>query len=152
MIEPMTILITDNQGIIDIDLSHIELVLNRILKTLGNEGCEISITFVDDARITDINREYLGRNHPTNVISFSMNEGEFAEVNPAVLGDIILSTETAFRDAKSENLSPEDEIDYLLIHGVLHLLGYDHELPEDAEKMKKREKEIFFALKGYHIE
>jgi len=148
----MRILTRNNQRTVDIDLARIELISSRILKMLGDEDYEISITLVDDAGITEINKQYLGRDCPTNVISFPMNEGEFADVNPTMLGDIILSTETALRDAESGGLYPEDEIDYLLIHGVLHLMGYDHELPEEAEKMIKKEKEIFFALKGYHLE
>jgi len=81
-----------------------------------------------------------------------MNEGKFGDVNPDILGDIIISTETALRDAEAGDLSLEDELDYLIIHGVLHLLGYDHELPGEAKKMKEKEKETFFALKKYHVE
>ena len=142
----------NRQTKIDIDLLRAEHSLGEILKTLDNEGREISLTFVDDEGITGINRQYLGRNYPTNVIAFSMNDGEFGDINPNILGDIIISTETAIRDAKAGDLSLEDEIDYLMIHGVLHLLGYDHELPGEAEEMKEKEKEIFFTLKKYHIE
>ncbi|MCD6486771.1 MAG: rRNA maturation RNase YbeY [Syntrophobacterales bacterium] len=148
----MRILATNKQTVIDIDLPRTKLSSGEILKALDNEDREISLTFVDDKNITDINRQYLARNYPTNVIAFSMNEGEFGDVNPDILGDIIISTETALRDAEAGDLSLEDEIDYLIIHGVLHLLGYDHELPGEAEEMKKKEKEIFFALKKYHIE
>ena len=148
----MKILTTDKQTVIDIDLPRIKLSSGKILKILKNKDSEISLTFVDDAGITDINRQYLDRNYPTNVIAFSMNEGEFGDVNPNILGDIIISIETALRDAKIGDLPLEDEIDYLMIHGVLHLLGYDHELPGEAEEMREKEKEIFFALKKYHIE
>lgn len=148
----MRILATNKQTVIDVDLPRVKRASDKILRTLENEDSEISLTFVDDADITEINRQYLGRNYPTNVIAFSMNEGEFGGVNPNILGDIIISTETALRDAEAEDLSLEDELDYLIIHGVLHLLGYDHELPGEAEEMKGREKEIFFALKKYHIE
>jgi len=148
----MKVLATSKQTVIDIDLPRIKRSSGKILRILENENSEISLTFVDDAGITDINRQYLRRNYPTNVIAFSMNEGEFGDVNPDILGDIIISTETALRDAKVGGLSFEDEIDYLMIHGVLHLLGYDHELPGEAEEMKEKEKETFFALKKYHIE
>jgi len=148
----MKILATNRQTSVDIDLPRIKLSLGEILKTLNNEDREISLTFVDDAGITGINRQYLDRDYPTNVIAFSMNEGEFGDINPNILGDIIISTETALRDAQSGDLSLEDEIDYLMIHGVLHLLGYDHESPGEAEEMKEKEKEVFFALKEYHIE
>ena len=148
----MKILITDNQGFIDIDLPRIKRASGEILKIVEHEESEVSLTFVDDRVITDINKEYLGRGYATNVISFSMNEGEFGNINPEILGDIIISTETALRDAKAGGLSFEDELDYLIIHGVLHLLGYDHELAEEAEEMIRKEKAIFFALKKYHIE
>jgi len=148
----MKILAADRQSFIDVDLSRIERTSGEILKILENEDSEISLTLVDDAGITDINRQYLGRNRPTNVIAFSMNEGDFGDINPTLLGDIIISSETAFRDSQAGDLSFEDELDYLIIHGVLHLLGYDHELPAEAEEMAEKEKEVFFKLKGYHIE
>ncbi|MBW2650642.1 MAG: rRNA maturation RNase YbeY [Deltaproteobacteria bacterium] len=141
----MKILATNRQTSVDIDLPRIKLSLGEILKTLNNEDREISLTFVDDAGITGINRQYLDRDYPTNVIAFSMNEGEFGDINPNILGDIIISTETALRDAQSGDLSLEDEIDYLMIHGVLHLLGYDHESPGEAEEMKEKEKEVMLS-------
>ena len=148
----MKILATNKQTVIDIDLPRIKRSSVKILRILESEDSELSLTFVDNAGIADINRQYLGRNYPTNVIAFSMNEGEFEDVNPDILGDIIMSTETALRDAEAGDLSLEDELDYLIIHGVLHLLGYDHELPGEAKKMKEKEKETFFALKKYHVE
>jgi len=148
----MKILATNKQTVIDIDLPRIKRSSVKILRILESEDSELSLTFVDNAGIADINRQYLGRNYPTNVIAFSMNEGEFGDVNPDILGDIIISTETALRDAEAGDLSLEDELDYLIIHGVLHLLGYDHELPGEAKKMKEKEKETFFALKKYHVE
>ncbi len=148
----MKILAANRQSFIDVDLSRIERTSGEILKILENEDSEISLTLVDDAGITDINRRYLGRNRPTNVIAFSMNEGDFGDINPTLLGDIIISSETALRDAQAGDLSFEDELDYLIIHGVLHLLGYDHELPAEAEEMAGKEKEVFFKLKGYYIE
>lgn len=148
----MNILASNRQTTIDIDISRIKRSLGTILKALGAEGREVSLVFVDDEGITDINRQYLGRNYPTNVIAFSMNEGEFGDISPSLLGDVVISVETALRDAKRENLSLADEIDYLMIHGVLHLLGYDHELAGEAEAMARKEKEVFFALKSYYLE
>ncbi len=148
----MKILANNRQTKVEIDLPRTEHSLSIILSVIENEDSEISLTLLDDEGITEINRQYLGRDYPTNVIAFSMNEGEFGDVNPYMLGDIIISTETALRDAKTGGLSLEDEIDYLMIHGILHLQGYDHEISEEAERMQKKEKEIFFALKKYHIE
>lgn len=127
--------------------------LSRILKKINCEGKELSVLFVDDTAITEINRHYLNRDRPTNVIAFSMVEGECGNINPHVLGDIVISVDTARRDAEAGGLFFEDEIDYLLIHGILHLLGYDHEASEtEAVKMKMKEQELFFDLKGYLID
>jgi len=82
-----------------------------------------------------------------------MREGEFVDINPHILGDVVISVETAFRDAQKESLPFEDELDYLMIHGILHLLGYDHETCEaEAKRMKEKEGELFFALTQYSIE
>lgn len=148
----MNILASNRQDTVKVDLSRIKRSLGAILETLGEQDREVSLIIVDDGMITDINREHLGRDYPTNVIAFSMNEGEFGEINAPLLGDIVISAETALRDAKTGDLSLEDEIDYLMIHGVLHLLGYDHELPDEAEEMGRKERDVFFMLKNYHLE
>jgi len=148
----MNILVTNRQTVAPVDVPLTRQSMAAILKSLEMEGHEVSLLFVDDTEITEINRHYLGRNHPTNVIAFSMNEGDFGAINPLLLGDIVISVETALRDARAGELPLEDEINYLMIHGVLHLLGYDHEQACEAEEMEKKEKDIFFALKKYHIE
>ena len=112
----------------------------------------MSLALVDDDEIRSINRHYLGRDRPTNVIAFSMREGDFGDIHPHILGDIILSAETAQRDALAGDLPPEDMILFLVIHGLLHLLGYDHEgSSEEEARMADRENELFFALKGYEL-
>jgi len=124
---------------------------------LLHTGCsdrEISLLFVDDDEITEINRRYLRRNHATNVISFSFLEGEFSGINPVILGDIVISVDTALRDAVNGGIPLEDELDFLIIHGLLHILGYNHENNQDEEKerMQKKEQELFFLLHGYPLE
>jgi len=149
----MPVLIKNQQEKIKIDVPRIRNYLSRILKRVECEGKELSILFVDDKAITEINRQYLNRDRPTNVIAFPMLEGEFGDINSHVLGDIVISVDTALRDAQSEGFEFDDEVDYLLIHGILHLLGYDHEVSEsEAVKMKEKEGEIFFDLKGYLID
>lgn len=103
---------------------------------------------VDDAQIQEINRDYLERDKPTNVISFAMQEGEGAGVQPDLLGDVVISAETAQRDAAEVGRSFESELYFLLLHGILHLLGYDHERgsEDDARRMEAREQEIFAVL------
>jgi probable rRNA maturation factor len=87
---------------------------------------EIGIVFVDDRQIRELNQRYLKRDRPTNVISFPMAQGEFPEINPQLLGDVIISVETAVREAEEWGLSLDEEVAFLLIHGILHLMGYDH--------------------------
>jgi probable rRNA maturation factor len=149
----MAILIENRQQRIEIALPRVRQAINSVLKLLDSSDSEISVLFVNDEEITEINRQYLNRNRPTNVIAFPMREGDFGEINPHILGDIIISVDTALRDADKEDLSFDDEIMYLIIHGLLHLLGYDHEKSqEDAKIMKEKEREVFLALRGYEIE
>lgn len=144
----MKIEIENRQTVIKIDRRRVRRTVSAILKMLDCAGKEISISFTDDENIREINKHYLGRNKPTNVISFSLAEGEYGNVNPQMLGDVVISVETARRDAAKGHLTVEQEIDFLLIHGILHLLGYHHEntTREETGKMKQKEKELFNAI------
>ncbi len=104
---------------------------------------------VDDARIREINRDYLGKDRPTNVISFAMQEGEGAGVSPQLLGDVVISAETAARDAAEAQEPFESELYFLLLHGILHLRGYDHERGSAAQarEMENLEQEIFSVIR-----
>ncbi len=117
----------------------------RILRILDCPDKEISISFVDDENIKQLNKQYLGRNRDTNVLSFSLQEGECSDINPQILGDIIISAQTAQRDAIKGKLTIEQEIDFLIIHGILHLLGYNHENTtiKETNKMRQKEKKLF---------
>ena len=109
----------------------------------------MSILVIDDAAIRAINRDYLGKDRPTNVISFAMQEGEGTGVQTDLLGDVVISAETAARDAAEAQTSFESELCFLLLHGVLHLLGYDHERGTHAEakRMEEREREVFSLIR-----
>lgn len=93
----------------------------------------------------DLHGRYLGDPTPTNVMSFAQREGEFGDLEPDVLGDVVISVETAARDAAEAGASLEDEVTFLLVHGILHLLGYDHEGDQAhrAEEMESREEEVY---------
>lgn len=112
---------------------------------MGCETAELSVWLCDDAAIRDLHRRYLGDDTPTNVISFAQHEGEFANVEPDVLGDVAISVDTARRDAEEAGTALEDELAFLLIHGVLHLVGYDHEGGQAvrAAEMEAKEEELF---------
>lgn len=120
----------------------------KILSVSGCPEAQLSVLIVDDAGIQTINREYLQRDRPTNVISFAMQEGEGAGIQPDLLGDVVISAETAWRDAAEAGRPFESELSFLLLHGILHLLGYDHERGSRAaaQRMEQREREIFSIL------
>lgn len=105
------------------------------------KNSEVSITLVNDAEIKKINKEYRGINKPTNVLSFELGDD-------VLLGDIFISLDTVRREAKRENISLEEHTAHMVVHGVLHLLGYDHLNDKDAEKMEKKETAILKKL-GY---
>ena len=125
--------------------------MKKILNLLDCDDKEISLLFVDDDEIRKINHLYLNRDYPTNVISFSLSEGEFGNVNPHILGDIVISVETALNDSEEAGIHLNDELDFLMIHGILHLLEYDHEntTEDEIQKMEKKEQELFNILKEY---
>jgi probable rRNA maturation factor len=123
-------------------------VAQRILDVLGCPEAELSITIVGDRSIRTLNRDYLGRDKATNVISFAMQEGEFGAINPEVLGDVVISADTAAREAEEAGESFLSRLYFLLLHGILHITGYDHERSGEAEaaRMEAKEKEIFALL------
>lgn len=113
------------------------------------EETELSISIVGDRTIRRINRDYLSRDHSTNVISFSLLEGEYGYLNPMVLGDVVISADTAQREAEQGGMEYFERLCFLLIHGILHLCGFDHERSgeEEARRMIKKEREVFKILK-----
>lgn len=114
---------------------------------MDRADAELSLLLVDDAQISEINEVYLGRTGPTNVIAFPMQEGEFSGIQPNLLGDVVISVETANREAGDAGCCPEQRFTELLIHGILHLLGYDHETDAaEARKMAEKSQELMAAL------
>ena len=150
----MPISIRNRQKRFAVDTAGLRRSLARLLKKLELSHAEVSLLLVDDEGIREYNRTYLERDRATNVISFSMRDGMFGDVHPEHLGDIVLSVETAARDAAAAEIDFMDEVEFLIIHGLLHLLGYDHEKgdAEEAEKMKKAERELFLFLRKYPID
>lgn len=115
---------------------------------MGSPESELSIVVVDDAEIASLNSEYLNHKGPTNVISFPMQEGEFSEVNPGLLGDVVISIDTAERESKVAGIDTEERFDELLVHGILHLFGYDHESDEEeAWIMEEKSQELLNLLR-----
>ncbi len=116
---------------------------------MGSHDAEISILVTDDGEISGLNKTYLGRTGPTNVIAFPMREGAFTNISPDLLGDVVISADTAAREAEAAGISIEERFTELLVHGILHLLGYDHERSESDEKeMEKKARDVLRLLKG----
>lgn len=116
---------------------------------MGCPDAELSITLTGDRGIRILNREYLGRDKTTNVISFAMQEGEFGALNPDVLGDVVICVDTAAREAEEGEESFFSRLSFLLLHGILHITGYDHERSgeDEAARMEAAEARIFGILK-----
>ena len=139
----MGILIDDRQKEYKIVNAKLQKRAQAILNALGSPEGELSILIIDDSEIKTLNKNYLNRSGPTNVIAFPMKEGDFSEINPQLLGDVVISTETAGREALQSGISTEERFTQLLVHGILHLFGFDHEKSEqDARKMDKKSNEL----------
>src|SRR5690606_15140401 len=107
---------------------------------------ELSLLFTDDAHIRTLNRDWRGKDKPTNVLSFPAFEMAPGDPLPAMLGDIVLAFETISSEAALEGKPFDHHLTHLIVHGMLHLLGYDHETDEEAEEMEALERRILAGL------
>jgi probable rRNA maturation factor len=140
----MRISIQNRQKRILLNLKKVRSATQRILTELGLLDAELSVLLVDDARIRDLNRRYLNRDKPTNVLAFPMREGEFSTLHPNLLGDLVISVETAKRQSDRLGLDEMEMVILLMVHGVLHLIGYKHEgTKKGGREMSLKQKELF---------
>ena len=93
--------------------------------------------------MAELNQTYRNRTGPTNVLAFPMHEGDFSDINPELLGDVVISIDTAAREAEEMELPLEKRFNFLLIHGVLHLFGFDHETDDGEAAMDQKTEELF---------
>ena len=136
---------------IDEDLAaEIRRAVEKVGELYDAADAEVSITLTDDAHIHALNREYRAVDRPTDVISFALNESEEPEIagGPAidVLGDIVLSVERAKAQAAEYGHSLRREIVFLTVHGMLHLLGYDHVEEAERQEMEEEQRHVMAAL------
>ncbi len=134
------------------DAVELERIAATVLAAEGApEGAALAVTLVDDAQIQALNRQYRGVDAPTDVLAFATQEGEplpLAPDAPAELGDVLISVETACRQAEALGHTLAAELALLTIHGCLHVLGYDHAVPEAQERMWARQSALLAAC-GY---
>jgi probable rRNA maturation factor len=126
----------------EIDLSLIKAAVENTLFYLDQLDVDITIQLTDDREIAELNQTYRGEAKATDVLSFNQDFND-PETGNLYLGDIIISIETAAEQAPDYNLSLDEEIAFLAIHGTLHLSGYDHFKPDEKEEMWKIQDKIF---------
>ena len=139
----MRVLIDNRQKRYRISQKTLTKKAKVVLSALDYPDAELSILLVDDSEIAELNQQYLNRPGPTNVIAFPMQEGEFSGISPQLLGDVVISLDTADREGSLAGIGMQSRLDQLLIHGILHLLGYDHENDVDeARRMEEKSDEL----------
>jgi probable rRNA maturation factor len=139
--------INDLQDKIKVKKTLLVKIIKAIQKYLNISGKTLSLVLVDNLQMSSINKEYFGKDRPTDVISFSLDD----EVDPLnTLGEIIISTEKALENAKVFSLTVNEELVLYIIHGILHILGFKDSNIPDKKRMQKKEKEILTFLKQKH--
>jgi probable rRNA maturation factor len=135
---------------VTIDQARLDRLARAILSDVGETSAELGILFVSDQRMRGLNHRYLGKDRTTDVLAFAMREAfapHGARGMPDMLGDVVISVPTARRQAKEAGRSLDEELAWLLVHGILHLCGYDHERSEkEARRMHRRERMILRSI------
>lgn len=122
----------------------VQRAVSAALEACGEPEARVCVLLTDDAAVQKLNAQFRGKDKPTNVLSFPAPE---IPGDPAPqLGDLALAGETCRREALEEGKTVQDHLSHLIVHGVLHLCGYDHETPEEAEEMEDFEREILRGL------
>lgn len=144
----MTVRLSGRRGLPPLDRACLRARARAVLRELGRGGSELSLSLVDDAAIAELNQRYRGVRGATDVLSFSLADGRHAERRGALLGDVVISLETAARQARRARRTLDDEVLRLLIHGALHLVGHDHARADEARAMRTEERRILRAVSG----
>lgn len=143
----MPLMIQNRQRTVRIQTPTIRKRLLQVLEYLGCANDELSVVFVSDRRMRSLNRAYRQQDRPTNVLAFPQRSAEADDPATPLLGDVIVALPTAAREAQALQQSLEERVLYLLIHGLLHLLGHDHERSAtERHQMEAREQEILAHL------
>lgn len=130
---------------ITFDQARLDRQARAILSDVGEASAELGILLVGDQRMRSLNRQYRGKDRTTDVLAFAMREAPHPSAG--LLGDVVIAVPTAVRQAKEGGRSLDEELTVLLVHGVLHLCGYDHERSEkEARRMQRRERMILRSI------
>jgi len=140
----MSVYLTVNE--VDFTGDWLVVQAENVMLEMQVADTELSLVLCDDTFIHGLNRDYRGFDKPTDVLSFSQREGEGADPDDPVLGDVIISIETAVRQAEFRGHSLARELTVLMVHGVLHLLGFDHIEDDEALIMEAKEVELLKML------
>jgi len=120
-----------------------------MLESLDLRDAELSILLCDDLTIRKLNRRYRNKNKATDVLAFPMQEGPGPASHPGLLGDVVISLPTATRQAAQHDRPIIEEVTFLLAHGLLHLLGYDHGNKREEREMKARTEDLLAAVGAF---
>ncbi|MDH7499534.1 MAG: rRNA maturation RNase YbeY [candidate division NC10 bacterium] len=142
----MEISVRNQQRKIKIDRDLLREVTRRTLEGLGCSDAECGVLVVNDKRIAEFNRRFRKVSGPTDVLAFSMREGPGCEGSPQLLGDVVISAERALCQAREEGHSLEEELCFLLVHGLLHLLGWEDRTEAKRKRMLKAQEEILRGI------
>lgn len=129
-----------------VDVARLRRCGQAVLSAIGESRSELSIALVDDPEIKELNARWRNRRESTDVLSFSQIEGDFADHRAGLLGDVVISVETAAAQAATRHRGLDEVVTRLLIHGVLHLIGHDHVKDEEALLMLAEERRIWREL------
>jgi len=145
------VVLQNRQRVVAVDRAWLRRTAEDVLSAARADGAELSLVLVSDRRMRALNRRYRNKDQPTDVLAFPLQEkwgqATFRTLSPFLLGDVVISIPTARRQAAEFGHGLREELRRLLVHGVLHLLGYDHERgPRDAALMARKEKAILETI------
>jgi probable rRNA maturation factor len=129
-----------------VSTAEIQQAAETLLRTLKLPKAELSVVLCDDATIHTLNRDYRRKDKPTDVLAFALREGPGGHLAGDLLGDVIISLDTATRQAKERAIATRDEVRMLLAHGLLHLLGWDHRTDAEDRRMRAETDRLLAAL------
>ncbi|MAG32194.1 MAG: rRNA maturation RNase YbeY [Deltaproteobacteria bacterium] len=129
-----------------VDVERMRRHAGVVLKAIGQSRAQLSVALVDDREMEALNRRWRNEPRTTDVLSFSLVEGDFADHRGGMLGDVVISVETAARQAAERHRGLDENVARLLIHGVLHLIGHDHDSDEEARVMQREERRVWRVL------